>query len=422
MSLLKHAFLTNSTKLRTQLFKVYALNSMTAQERAMMKKIAQAGSSLTPEQSEWAAGYYEQFYKQAERFARRWMGNHNFESDTEFLGDIVQEGVAKMLATIPTYFDQFKDNEGALKAHLFVAAQRAMTDKMSGRRTRKEDNSTSYTAMGRPTSWNVLMPLKIFLDNKIQEQYGSVGNVDEDTLDIIIAENRLDIDVIVEEENRKREEAIVELRQEYISTNQTEDGFEVPQRLGPINTTKAVSRYKAHWRQENLPEFGAPTSLDAPSFMGAEMDEGDELGSSISTGNLLSFMGIDNPSDLGDIIVMKDMVQRMKPIFAQIPLPLRVLLAVHYDIEPEAIQANQEVRQEMRRIAEQLGTDVAGFRKQLKTKAGARLAWSSAQAILQAIYGDDIKVLLKGIKNVSDFEDTIKSYFRVLADETSAVA
>ena len=408
MKLLKLACDTGDRKLISQALKVMAMKNLFDRSKRVIEKLAQTSGAMTAEQ--------QAFWLLHGKYLTKIFRNQASSriSDPMLIDDLTNEGVLKALEVLMQKWGDYDVSEPSSAKeflnYLITSGINQVKNKLSGARQGRVSQGDYMTddkpGHEYPTSYSRGVPqstyhapiasIKDFIDQAIREAgFSSPINTSVEQVDVIINDNMAEIENIYQEEVEK-----IKARGKV-----------------PPTLEKVLIRYKGRLNNARERMYAGFSSLDAPAIGGEEASSDTMADKLESEGQLLSLLGASPFDSPEDSLLNKEVMDIVLPIVYRIPLPFRIVMAVHYGVDPNILQAAGEVDAEINRAATILGMDEEEFLSNMKTKKGKRLAWSSTTRLLEQVYGDKI---LSGIRNIEGFENTIKSYFKKLVDSEVA--
>ena len=400
MSLLKQACNVNDGRLKAQILEIIALKQIANKNKKIKESMVIMASAMNSEQQ----AYWQQIEEGMLRIFRNLA--YRKTSNRDLQEDLIQEAVLAVMQIIADNSEQYNlsdrgDREKFLK-YLITVGKNKMIDKLSGARhgaESEEEYPTSYS-MGVPKKvvHNPLKSIKEYLDLQLLDLgFSSPAAASVAQLDAVIEAHFPELERLLEEERKRREE----------------------KSLGAAPTLdKVLWRYKTRLEQERNRLFSGFSSLDQP-FMEGEESAADTVGDKAEdAGNLFSLLGFTPFARPEDVVIQNEMLNKILPLIYKMPLVYRIIMAVHYGIDPNLLQRRNELDQEVERIAALIGMGAEDFLSALKTKGGKRLAWSSVRKLMEQAYGMDI---VGRLKRVEDFEDYIKNVFSLLVEQEAVV-
>jgi len=408
--LLTYACEIGDSELKASIIDIYA-------SKALGKKIAQNFGTLTDEQSKFLEKYYEEIFNKI----KLWLGKYgNFGAEAE---DMASNGMEAAINAVFKYWDNFEEGERGRMVPLLVTT--AINEIKDLFRQKSDFGEKSI-------SWNILPSVKNYLDEKLRQMgYTDSSMATEDIINKLLIEEESAIEVMVKEENERRDKKAQELRQEYIGRNGTEEGFVVPQKYRHVGVGKVKTRYKTQKMQEIEKKERSMDSLDRTIDQSGE--GGSIVGETISENNLFDILGFDfsaSPEDqIVSLVEKRERAQLEQARRAQIlnivynlPPAFRIIMAAAFDIDLDILQRGSELDEEARKIAKANNLSADKLIAALKTAGGKRLAWSSVKKIIGNTYEDNPlarevpdtgKVVM--IKNRDEFIEFLQDKFMDIA-------
>lgn len=408
MKLLKLACDTGDRKLISQALKVMAMKNLFDRSKRVIEKLAQTSGAMTAEQ--------QAFWLLHEKYLTKIFRNQASSriSDPMLIDDLTYEGVLKALEVLMQKWGDYDVSEPSSAKeflnYLITSGINQVKNKLSGARQGRVSQGDYMTddkpGHEYPTSYSRGVPqstyhapiasIKNYIDQAIRDAgFSSPINTSVEQVDMIINDNMAEIENIYQEEVGK-----IKARGKV-----------------PPTLEKVLIRYKGRLNNARERMYAGFSSLDAPAIGGEEASSDTMADKLENEGQLLSLLGASPFDSPEDSLLNKEVMDIVLPIVYQIPLPFRIVMAVHYGIDPNILQAAGEVDAEINRASALLGMDEEEFLSNMKTKKGKRLSWSSTVRLLEQVYGDKI---LSGIGNIEKFENTVKSYFKKLVDSEVA--
>jgi hypothetical protein len=385
VKLLKCAYKVGDKNLISQALRILALENIAETNKKIIRKVAQSNLSMNVEQ--------QAFWSQIEDKLLRIFENAAWRKtqDKNLVEDLMYEGILAAIEALVSNWNKYDVSESndheKMVRHLITTGVNEITDKYVEEMSSKSVGESKYIANTHPF-------YKEFLDKKFQQEDINPTQLDEESVEYYINEwEPLLYDAIREANRNLPPNDQIPLNDDYFQ--------------------KQLWRYKGRLEQKRTPFLG---SIEQPQYGDSTQEEGTVEGvGDRSEASLLTLLGA-SPFDLPeDAAIRGEVMNQILPLVYQIPIPYRMIMVSHYGIDPDILQQTNELDKAIEEAAVKAGIDnTEEFLQTMKTKAGTRLSWSATQRLIDAAYEGNV---LKGIGSISDFENTIRSYFSDLIDD-----